>query len=537
MAVPNDPPPNCPPSDGAAGRAPDDDDAEAGLTPLDAAGDGRHDRLPLLAGLVPEDWAWGKDELNMAEYPLSLAGKTLGQRRASIARFNDSIRDRATGRVIERTVTITGAVDLGLPTYYDEEVLFGIMQLTHHQRGPDGAWPVEVVFSRYQLARLLGLKHGGSSYRRLKNSIDRLVSTTYRFEYAFFDKEREAWKPGLTINFIQSAEYFAGNGRAAGRGAFGDVAVRWHDAVHRNFEAGYLRDINFLEYRTMRLPLAKALYRYLGKHFHRSPRLDRDLRTLAHEKLGLSRAYDIGQIKRALAPALARLEERGYIVPEPPGRRYDKLNKGQWQIRFERAGPARSPRLAGPGVPLVVTELEQALIAAGVGRTAAAELVADHPAEVVTGKLDALRWLAESGDPPKNPGGFLAASIREGWADPAGYEPPEARLARARAEREQHERRGRAKLDAGRREAELAGVIARRTSAARAHLDAMPETDRAALAAEVLGDAPTLFQQRRRDVFLLAEIESRLEAAGAIPPLPGGASPDAAEAEGGSPRP
>ena len=502
----------------------------AGIT----VGPGADDSRPLFpsvpsdpfGGADPEPLSRGKDELNMAEYPLSLAGKTLGKRRASVATFRDVIRDKQTGRPVERSVTISGASDLGLPTYYDEEVLFGILQLTHHARAADGSWPREVTFSRHRLAKLLGLKHGGSAYKRLKDSIDRLVSTTYRFTYAFFDKEQEAWKPGLTINFIQSAEYHGGRagGGAAGRGTFGDVTVRWHDAIFRNFEAGYLRDIDFLEYRAMGLPLAKALYRYLGKHFYRQARLDLDLKVLAHEKLGLSRGYDSSQVKRALAPAIRRLEERGYVVTEPPERRYAKIAAGVWRVRFERVSSQRRPTPSLPGP----TPLELELIDAGVSRTVAAELVADHPAGQISANLDVLRWLTDAGRPPQSPGGWLAQCVRQDWQNPPGYEPPAARETRKRTADAKRSRRASADDEAKRVEAERDRVLLVREEVARARLAELSPAELEALTREALGESPTAFQRRRSERFVLAKLAARLEAAGEVPPLP--AAGDAPEA-------
>ena len=469
-----------------------------------------------------EEYEQGKDELNIAEYPLSLAGKTLAPRkgeRASMVTFTDRVRDKSSGRLVERKVTITASPEYGLPTYYDEEVLFGILQLTHRRRreDPAGGWPKVVSFSRYELAKLLGLKHGGEAYRRLSRSIRRLGTTTYEFAYAWFDHANEKWKAGVGVNFLQKFEW--DEPPEGIRGTEGRFTITWNDDIHRSFEAGYLRDINYLEYRAMRLPLAKALYRFLGKHFWRRRQLSFDLRTLAHEKLGLSREYDTGQIKRALAPAIRRLEERGYVDPLPRERRYTKVRVGEWRVHFTLA--AERPPTAGVLDEALPSDLEQRLADAGVSRGVAAELVADHPAELIERKLDVLAWLDDQKRPPKTSrGGFLAQSIREGWDDPDGYVTREVRQAAEKVEQEKREAAKARRVAEKEAERAYDKAAAEREKLARRRLKAMTDAERDVLRREALGESPNRLQVRHAETFMLAQLIEQMEAAGDLPPLP-----------------
>ena len=462
----------------------------------------------------------GKDELNIAEYPLSLAGKTLTSRKngdGSLVTYTDHIRDKSTGSVVERKVTISAPTDLGLPTYYDEEVLFGILQLTHHRRRQDksGSWPKSVTFTRYELSRLLGLKHGGSGYRRLKDSIERITGTTYRFKYAWFDNEHKVWRNGVSINFIQDVQW-----DESPTGKDGRVTITWNDNIHRNFEAGYLRDINYLEYRAMELPLAKALYRFLGKHFYRRKNLSFDLHNLAYEKLGLSRKYDTGQIKRALAPALKRLEDRGYIVALPPKQRYEKITKGVWKIHLHLADRAKKPQQTlDEAVP---TGLELQLVEAGVSRSVATQLVADNKPELIIRKLDVMKWLAERGEKPNiNPGAWLAKSIREDWAEPEAYESL-AQRERKRIEKEK-KKLARETKELAHREAMAVYQKAsdERAKLVTAYWESLPEDERQAIEDEAIGKGKgASFRKLRPQIFIDLLLGERLEAEGEIPKLP-----------------
>jgi len=277
----------------------------------------------------------------------------------------------------------------------------------------------------------------------------------------------------------------------------------------------------------MKLPVAKALYRFLGKHFYRQRRLSFDLRNLAHEKLGLSRKYDAGQVKRALEPAIGRLEERGYIEPMAKAERYepyvDSDGRKSWKVHFELARKATS-ELPEAGQHLTPTDLEKQLVSQKVSRAVAAELVADYPAELIERKLDTLAWeLKRGGATIKSRGGYLAKSIRDGWADPDGYESLEIRAERAanvRKQEMQDEARAKAEKAA---EDERGRLHAKQQKTVKARYDAMSQEERAELrqaveqgvSAKLLKDGKT----DRREMFELIELTKRMTASGDVEEL------------------
>lgn len=469
-------------------------------------------QMPLFQDIALEEYAKGKDELTLAEFPLALAGKNPGQEGKSSVSYHDIIRDKKNGQPITRTVTIEGSEQFGLPTYYDEEVLFGVLQLTNLQRHGDH-WPTEVRFSRYHLAKVIGLKTDGRTYRRLWDSLHRLANTTYNFHYAFFDKSDQEWRPSVVITFIQTLIVHGG----VVPGKNGDVTVRWNQDIHRNFQAGYLRDINFLEYRELGIPLAKALYRFLGKHFYRSARLQYDLRTLAHEKLGLSRSYNIGQIKRALGPALERLEEINFIKPALRHERYQKIRAGEWRVILERA----TNQEVLPMEVQSVTEIESKLIEREVSPSAAAELVGKFPEEVISQKIDEFDFLiAKQKDRVSNKGGFLASSIREAWSSPAGYETPEERERREKEKEAKRKAKVEKLREKRRREAERKKIDDEREDAVNKYLAAISEEEHEALKLDVVGENPDDITRILSGSLVRIHVAEMLESQGKVPPLP-----------------
>jgi hypothetical protein len=53
------------------------------------------------------------------------------------------------------------------------------------------------------------------------------------------------------------------------------------------------------------------LYRFLDKRFFHRDRWEFDLKEFAWEHAGISRGYDVADLKRKLRPAIAELERRG----------------------------------------------------------------------------------------------------------------------------------------------------------------------------------------------------------------------------------
>src|ERR1700677_4421373 len=112
----------------------------------------------------------GKDELNLAEFPLSAIADRLQPDQKTLV-FEDRILDVGRGEMITRQLTITASDHYGLPTAADDEVILGLLQLSKTQDFADR----KVSFTRYQLIQLLGWGDEGKSYERLEKSLNRWV--------------------------------------------------------------------------------------------------------------------------------------------------------------------------------------------------------------------------------------------------------------------------------------------------------------------------------------------------------------------------
>ena len=384
----------------------------------------------------------GKDEMNLAEFPITLltdrvpAGQT-------IIEYRDQIFEEKTGRTLTRKLTIRPSEGMGLPMAVDDDVILGLIQLT---KANNGFTSRKVTFSRLDLIRMLGWPDSGASYKRLATSLTRWLGVSLVYENAWWDKRQQAW----TTKGFHIIENFELNDSRAGGGQddLFPSSILWNQTVFESFEAGYLKSIDYDLYMNLELPTARRMYRFLSKRMYHRPDWSFELKDLAFEHIGLSRGYsgNAGKIKEKLQPAIEELEAAGFLEKAGKEERYTKEGK-TWKIRLTRNRPQPAVPTGGPPAP---DPLIDELTARGVHRETAAELIGVHPAETIRRKLEVFDWLAAKDDKrvAKNPPGYLLTSIIKDYPTPKGFVPAaerqkqqEAKQARERQAAEERRRK------------------------------------------------------------------------------------------------
>jgi len=293
----------------------------------------------------------GRDELNLAEFPLSLIGRR-APGNAKTLQFSDVVYDRSLGRNVTRKLTVSAADLLGLPTAVDDEVLLGCIQLSQEQKfnGP------KVLFERANLLDILGWKRSGKDYKRLTDSLNRWKGTLIISENAFWDRGEQCW---VNDSFsILNRVYISGRGRKEeGR----DLVsfFEWGDFMWRSIESGNLRMLDFEFLKSLDSSISKRLYRLLSKRFYHGPTVRFGLRQLAHEKVGLSRNMHTGQIKEKLQTGHNELESRGVCQSK-----FVEKKRGDWEVVYTSIASKERASHAPPPIPL-----EQELVNRGVDKS------------------------------------------------------------------------------------------------------------------------------------------------------------------------
>jgi hypothetical protein len=328
-----------------------------------------------------------RDELNFAEFPLAaLSSRPDGQ---PYLTFSDTIFDQGRGQHIVRKVTISPSAKHGLPTPMDDEVILGLVQLTSQQRFTGRT----VSFTRYQLLDLLGWRKESKSYERLKESLFRWLGVTLQYEKAWWSKTDQRWidKGFHLLDDVQLTDH-------------ADSSFTWNETVFRSFQSGYLKQIDFGFYRGLQSAVAKRMYRFLDKRFHQRRTLEFPLRTFACDHLGLGRSHHNGELKRLLKTPIAELETKKFLQADEA--RFNQVTRGEWVVRFARAAAIDVAETPPNG-------LVERLVAFGVTRSVAADLVATFPAERIRQQLDRM---STRGKGVRNLPGYLVQAIREDYA-------------------------------------------------------------------------------------------------------------------------
>jgi hypothetical protein len=369
----------------------------------------------------------GRDELNLAEFPISAIGNRLDPSVKTIL-FQDVAFDKASGETIRRKLTITASDQYGLPTAPDDEILLGLLQLSRIQNFETPT----VTFTPYQLLRILGWSINTNNYRRLKESINRWLGVTLYYENAWRDKGTGQWIDA-SFHFLEQVEFYK-PGQESALAPDGCSVFKWNDLVFRNFREGNLKVLDFHVYRTLEGGITKRLFRFLDKRFYRRNSLSFDLEAFACEKIGLTRPIkmnpsgrpttDIGQIKRRLLKAIQELESIRYIKSLSPSERFTKDSVGTWEVHFEREPSTEEQEQTTLKIEVEeLSPLEGRLVGHGVSQSQARKLISEYDDTRIEVQLEVLEFLLVRGgeSAPTNRGGWLVKAIVENYSLPRGF--------------------------------------------------------------------------------------------------------------------
>jgi hypothetical protein len=382
-----------------------------------------------------KDLPLGKDELNLAEFPIALLGEKAPHGVRTLE-FRDQIFDGGKKKLLNRKLTIEGSETYGLPTAKDDEVVLALIQLSKRTRFNERT----IYFTRFELINLLGWSNTGQSYSRVELSLRRWVSVTLHYENAWWDKSEQRWTSGA---FHVIDEFELNDGRES-TPQMTPLASRvvWSSRVFGSFVEGHLKNIRYDIYVKLRSAISKRMYRFLDKRFHHAESCSFDLKNFAHEHVGLSRSYrDCGKLKEKLDVGVKELEAIGFLEPTAGEERYRNEGRGLWRVTFTRGRGGRKSPSASPAGESEPSDLVAELSRRGMTTTTAQGLARRYPAERIQRQIESFDWLTEK-TPGKigEPGGYLVDAITKDYAVPKGFIPQAERRRREEARREKERR-------------------------------------------------------------------------------------------------
>lgn len=397
----------------------------------------------------------GRDELNLAEFPLSLISRQASDD-VKVLVFEDTVWDSESRKLVPRKVTISGSADCGLPSAADEEVLLALIQITKQQ----GFRSDKVHFSRYQLLQILGWEDTGYYYNRILNALNVWLGVNVKWHNAWRDYTKGTSWGSKGIVLIQDFELKRRDQKDS------TSYITWAKQLFESFQAGNLKGLDFGLYRALRNSIAKRMFRFLDKRFYNRQVLTFDLATFAYEKIGMKRSYQLPNVKQQFRPAIEELEKVGFLKALPETQRYRKRRAGEWDVTFIKAEEDNGQRPLPMEID-TLPDIENELVKRGVSRARSKSLAARFPEAHIRSKLEEFdfRMSREANDPlrPKNPGGYLAQAIAEDYASPKGFK------SKADLEKERLEKDAQAAARKAQREAKAKAEAEKKDAADRDH--------------------------------------------------------------------
>jgi hypothetical protein len=247
-------------------------------------------------GIVPA-------EGNFEEHPYF----RVGDRNAGtgIMHFENELRTRD-GNVMQQSWIVRAAHGRGLPGRYDQDVYVALMQLIDAKGLPPDGW---VSFSVYELVELMGKRHSGREYRQVRESLQRLATTSVESKNAFYHKGRKAYISDTfsLLTEVKLAEYeeIAGERKDRNR-------VHLSQYFVDSYRANYLKHIDARFYWSLSSPIAKRLYRLVDKKRGGRRSWEVELFSLK-SRIPLSDYRYASKIKEKLAPAHEELISQGFL--------------------------------------------------------------------------------------------------------------------------------------------------------------------------------------------------------------------------------
>ncbi|MBV8074808.1 MAG: hypothetical protein JO284_00310 [Planctomycetaceae bacterium] len=357
-----------------------------------------------------------------------------------------------------------------------------------------------------EICRELGLVESGANTNKVKRALHQNAGAyiTAKIRY----KSAAGAARWIEVGDTRYAVVFTGETLPDGRTADA-VYIVLHDFYREILDHALTRPLDY-DYLKGLPPAAQRLYEVLSYALFAALKNHRPRARLIYSEFcrlaPLTRHVKWEHARKQMAKIHAPHRQSGYLAGVEFEATTDREGRPDWTMVYEpgpkaqaehqafttRGGPVVleiEPPPAEPPPPAQAkppepepTGLEKELVARGVTRSVAAELVRDFLEDRIRRQIEVLDWLRETKPKRvKDVGAYLADAIRKDFAPPAGFRSRAERAAAeatARAEQDQQEQARRA---TARAQAERDRV--------RAYWEALPPERRAALEAEALDQA------------------------------------------------
>jgi len=333
----------------------------------------------------------------------------------------------------------------GYPGPFDREVHKAIEQIINELPLPIQN-PIPLGSLR-NLCKRMGIdKYGGSQYRKIKESLQRITLTGIISKSAFYSKLKRQWVED-TFHLYDRVVF---KGRELPNGEIADNNYLYLNSWYlSNINANYVKPIDWSYYKFLETPVAQRLYELLSVKFYGLALKEGNCISYRYstlcDLLPLTRQSYFSLAKKILDPAHKKLKETGFISNWSWEEVAQKSKEKDWLIRYYPGRRAREEieRFRGKeqlefmlpppkDEEIIESRMElsaedfnvvEQLTQRGITAATAKMLAKSHPAEHILRQIEVFDWLKERKSPlvERNPGGFLRKAIEENYQPPKEY--------------------------------------------------------------------------------------------------------------------
>jgi plasmid replication initiation protein len=248
-------------------------------------------------------------EVNMLSLPFfALNNRDVRSTNETVYEIEETDGDQT----IKRSWRVTGSQHLGHPAPFDKQVFRGIEAIIDQQ-----GYPVQnpISFTTYELLKKMDMPLGGRQYAVVRQSIDRIISTTIIAKNVFWRKEQMRWH-GETFHIYERCTY---QGEQLPNGNISEKNNLYlHPLYLESINARYVKPLDYEYYKSLKRPLAQRLYELLGYKFYGAFKNDSESLAYKYDTLCQllpmkKQAYQ-SSAKRCMDPAHEELIRTGFLA-------------------------------------------------------------------------------------------------------------------------------------------------------------------------------------------------------------------------------
>lgn len=375
----------------------------------------------------------GKDEMNLAEFPITLLSKKLSPDIKTIE-FSDTIIGEE-NKPVKREWIVTGTDKFGLPLAHDNDVWIALLCIGKESNFESR----KVNFTRYRLCKIMGWKKTGKAYKRIEEALNRLKGLSIYAKNAFWDNEKKSY---VTDSFGIIDNYRIFDMKDSDSPPFSYVNL--NEIIFNSIKSGYIKSLNMEIYFNLKSVIGKRLFRYLDKKRYGHGKFEINLFTLAYSHIGFNdEGYKYASdIKKKLDPAHKELMKAGFIKSAEYLPTADGRSEKIVYIFGKKAELPEGNQAEEKVKDTTEGGIIQALVDAGITPAVAEQLIREYPSQVVESQLRALPFRNA-----REPAAVLIRSIQENWSPPAGIGAQAKREKQKKAEIQRQDQEEQEKAD------------------------------------------------------------------------------------------